>query len=61
MTEQAVLTEQRDRVLIITLNRPDARNAINADLANGLKAAIDQLNSDPGLTAGVLTGAGGYF
>ena len=61
MTEAAVLTEQRDRVLIITLNRPDARNAINAELANGLRAAIDHLNTDPGLTAGVLTGAGGYF
>ena len=61
MTNDAVLTEQRDRVLIITLNRPDARNAINADLANGLMAAIGQLNDDPGLTAGVLTGAGGYF
>jgi enoyl-CoA hydratase len=60
-SEEAVLTEQRGRVLLITLNRPDARNAINAAVANGLWAAIERLNSDPGLTAGVLTGAGGGF
>lgn len=57
----AVLTEQRGRVLLITLNRPDARNAINAEVANGLWAAIEHLNGDTGLTAGVLTGAGGGF
>ena len=57
----AVLVEQRDRVLLITLNRPDARNAINGDLARGLWAAVEQLNGDAGLTAGVLTGAGRGF
>lgn len=60
-TTDAVLTEQRGRVLLITLNRPDARNAINADVANGLWAAVERLNEDAGLTAGVLTGAGGGF
>lgn len=60
-TTDAVLTEQRGRVLLITLNRPDARNAINADVANGLWAAVERLNDDAGLTAGVLTGAGGGF
>lgn len=59
--EQAVLTEQRGRVLLITLNRPDARNAINGALSSGLVAAIEQLDSDPGLTVGVLTGAGKGF
>jgi enoyl-CoA hydratase len=57
----AVLTETRGRVLLITLNRPDARNAINTDLAQGLLAAVGQLDGDDGLTAGVLTGAGRGF
>ena len=57
----AVLTEQRGRVLLITLNRPEAMNAINGDLSNGLWNAVLQLNKDPGLTAGVLTGAGRGF
>lgn len=57
----AVLTEQRGRVLLITLNRPDAMNSINGALSHGLWAAIEKLDSDPGLTAGVLTGAGRGF
>lgn len=57
----AVLTEKRGRVLLITLNRPDAMNAINGALSSGLVAAADQLDSDPGLTSGVLTGAGRGF
>lgn len=56
-----VLTEKRDRVLLITLNRPEARNAVNSALGLGLVAAIEQLDSDDGLTAGVLTGAGKGF
>jgi len=59
--ENAVLTEQRGRVLLITLNRPDAMNAINGALSSGLVAAVEQLDGDPGLTAGVLTGAGRGF
>ncbi|MDW3218697.1 MAG: crotonase/enoyl-CoA hydratase family protein [Acidimicrobiales bacterium] len=57
----AILTERRGRVLVITMNRPEAKNAINGDLANGLFAAVGELNEDSGLTAGVLTGAGGAF
>ncbi len=60
-TEAVVLTERRDRVLLITLNRPEAMNAINTDLAQGILAAIAELDGDPGLTAGVLTGAGRGF
>jgi enoyl-CoA hydratase len=56
-----VLTERRDRVLLITLNRPKARNAVNSALATGLVAAVEELDSDDGLTAGVLTGAGDGF
>lgn len=57
----AVLTEQRGRVLLITLNRPDQMNSINGALSHGLWAAVQRLDSDPGLTAGVLTGAGRGF
>eukprot|EP01041_Mallomonas_annulata_P026337 gene26337-47618_t len=61
-TEQpAVLTEQRGRVLLIPLNRPDQMNSINGALSHGLWDAVQQLNSDPGLTAGVLTGNGRGF
>lgn len=59
--EQAVLTERRGRVLAITLNRPDARNAVNGALAQGIAAALDELDADPELQAGVLTGAGKGF
>ena len=57
----AVIVERRDRVMIITLNRPEAMNAINGDLSHGLWNAVHELNDDPGLTAGVLTGAGKGF
>lgn len=58
---EEVLTERRGRVLVITLNRPEARNSVNGPLADALNAAIEELDSDNGLTAGVLTGAGGGF
>jgi enoyl-CoA hydratase len=57
----AVLVEQRDRVLLITLNRPDAMNAINNALTTGLRSAVQRLNEEPGLSAGVLTGNGKGF
>ena len=57
----AVLTETRGRVLLITLNRPEAMNAVNTDLAQGLISAVEQLDTDDGLTAGVLTGNGRGF
>ena len=56
-----VLTERRGRVLVITLNRPDQMNSINTALARGLVAAIEELDGDPGLSLGVLTGAGRGF
>jgi enoyl-CoA hydratase len=56
-----IVTETRGRVRLITLNRPEARNAVNTALAQSLVAAIEDLDSDDGLTAGVLTGAGGGF
>lgn len=59
--EPSVLTEQRDRILIITINRPHAKNAINAEVSQGLAAAMDRLDGDPGLSVAVVTGAGGSF
>jgi enoyl-CoA hydratase len=56
-----VLVEQRDRILIITINRPQAKNAVNAAVSRGLAAAMDRLDADAGLSVGVLTGAGGSF
>jgi enoyl-CoA hydratase len=60
-TDAAVLTERRDNVLVATLNRPDARNAVNAALAEGVGRALDELDDDDSLAAGVLTGAGKGF
>src|SRR5919206_4328967 len=62
MSDQpAVLTERRDGVLLITINRPDARNAVNLAVAEGIAAALDELDGDDALQIGVLTGAGGGF
>ncbi len=58
---EPVLTERRDAVLVITLNRPAAKNAVNQALAEGVAAALDELDGDDGLRVGVLTGAGGSF
>jgi enoyl-CoA hydratase len=57
----AVLTERRDRVLLITINRPQARNAVDLAVAEGIAAALDELDDDDALALGILTGAGGYF
>jgi enoyl-CoA hydratase len=56
-----ILTETHGRVQLITMNRPEARNAVNSALGQALVAAIEALDTDDGLTAGVLTGAGGGF
>lgn len=56
-----VLTERRDGVLLITLNRPDARNAVNLVVAEGIAAALDDLDGSNELSVGVLTGAGKGF
>jgi enoyl-CoA hydratase len=62
MTDSAaVLTEHRDRVLVITINRPDQRNAVNAAVAQGIAAALDELDATRELSIGVMTGAGKGF
>jgi enoyl-CoA hydratase len=59
--EPAVLTERRERILLITINRPEQRNAVNAAVARGIADALDELDGDDDLTLGVLTGAGKGF
>ncbi len=56
-----VLTEVRDGVLIVTLNRPEAKNAVNRAVAEGVAAAMDHLDGDDSLRVGIITGAGGTF
>ena len=58
---EAVLTEQHERVLVVTLNRPEAKNAVNQAVAEGVAAALDELDGNDALRVGVLTGAGGTF
>ncbi len=60
MSDEVIVTK-RDGVLIITINRPQARNALNAAVAQGVAAAIDELDGSGDLRVGVLTGAGGTF
>src|ERR1700727_1595507 len=57
----AVLAERRSNVLLITISRPDVRNAVNGAVAEGIANALEQLDADDQLAVGVLTGAGGYF
>ncbi len=61
MSDPAVLTEERDGVLLVTLNRPEQRNAINLAVAEGIAGALDRLDAETGLRVGVLAGAGRGF
>ncbi|ROT97074.1 crotonase/enoyl-CoA hydratase family protein [Altererythrobacter sp. FM1] len=60
MSEE-VLTHEEDGVLIVTINRPEAKNAMTKAAAEGIAAAMDRLDADDGLRVGILTGAGGTF
>ncbi len=53
-----VIQEIQDNVMRLTINRPDQRNAINAEVISGLSAGIEEANADVGIRAVVLTGAG---
>jgi enoyl-CoA hydratase len=57
----AVRTERIGSALLITIDRPEARNAVNAAVAAELSNALDELENTPELRVGVLTGAGGTF
>src|SRR6266851_4500249 len=60
-TAGVVLAERQDGVLTMTINRPAQMNAVNHEVAEQLAAALDTLDEDPGLSVGVITGAGGTF
>jgi enoyl-CoA hydratase len=55
------LIERRGQVLIVTMNRPEARNALSGPMMALLRQAWDQVDTDPGIRVCVLTGAGGAF
>ena len=62
MSEQPeVLTQVDGGVLIVTMNRPEAKNAMNKAQAEGIAAAMDRLEADNDLRCAILTGAGGTF
>ena len=56
-----VLVDVADGIMTITLNRPEARNAANKALAEGVVAALDELDSNDEIRVAILTGAGGTF
>jgi enoyl-CoA hydratase len=56
-----VRAEPDGDVLVVTIDRPEARNAVNLAVAEGIAAALDRLDGDEALRAGILTGAGGTF
>jgi enoyl-CoA hydratase len=56
-----ILTERQGRVLVITINRPASRNAVNLAVSQGLADAVDELDENKDLSVAVLTGAGGNF
>jgi enoyl-CoA hydratase len=61
VTTSEVIVEHEDGLVIITINRPDQRNAVNGAVSQGVCAAVDELDADPALRVGILTGAGGTF
>jgi len=58
VTEAAVLTERRGNVLVITINRPEARNCVNAAVSIGLGDGLQQAQNDADVRVVVITGAG---
>ena len=59
--DQHCLVEKRGHVLIVTMNRPEARNALSAPMLAAMTAAWNQVDSDPEIRVAILTGAGGAF
>lgn len=57
----SVAVEQRGAVLVVAIDRPERRNAVTREVSLGIAAAMDRLDDDEGLRAGVLTGRGGTF
>ncbi|MGI9292744.1 MAG: crotonase/enoyl-CoA hydratase family protein [Pseudomonadales bacterium] len=56
-----VLTSTKDGIITVTINRPQAKNAVNKAVAEGIAAAMDKLDGDDDLRVAIITGAGGTF
>jgi len=61
MTEPAVMIDRAEHIVTVTLNRPEKRNAFNAEMLCLLADAWDMIDADPDVRVAVLTGAGGHF
>lgn len=57
----AVAVERQGAVLVVSIDRPERRNAVNQAVAQAIAAAMDVLDADPSLRAGIITGRGGCF
>jgi len=55
------IVEQDGHVVIVTMNRPAAKNALSSDMLVGMADAFDYISNDPSVRVGILTGAGGDF
>lgn len=56
-----LLVERDGHVMVVTMNRPERRNALSPEMMAGMAAAWDEANADPGVRVVILTGAGGSF
>ncbi len=56
-----ILTERRGPIFVVTINRPEAKNAFDATTSAAMNAAMDEFEREEGLFVGVITGAGGTF
>jgi enoyl-CoA hydratase/carnithine racemase len=56
-----VLIHRSEGTIVVTINRPEARNAINAAVAEAIGTAMEELDGSDDLRVGILTGSGGYF
>jgi len=59
--DQHLLVERDGPVLVVTMNRPERRNALSPSMMEGLSAAWDEVNANPDIRVAILTGAGGCF
>ena len=56
-----LLVERDKHVMVLTMNRPERRNALSPEMMQGMSEAWDEINADPDIRVAILTGAGGYF
>lgn len=61
MSEQVIVEAPGDGTLVVTINRPQARNAVDQAVARAIGAALDRLDAEDDLLSGIITGAGGTF